>query len=183
MRIRFVLVLVAALSLSGCIASGVFNTAHLTNVQLTEGNYRVVATNVSGEASAGYLLGVSATLNTEMRTLALARVSGEDLLYQAAFANLWENFEAEHGPVDGRRLALVNVRYEVMYNAYTEDGGTRFSPSFNIRRIPRTRSNRSGVMIEMTSMPMKKAIALARKLSTIASVSPENSRSRPSPEP
>ena len=29
-----------------------------------------------------------------------------------ALENLWTNFEAEHGPVVGRNLALVNVRYD-----------------------------------------------------------------------
>jgi hypothetical protein len=26
--------------------------------------------------------------------------------------DLWSSFEAQHGPAEGRRLALVNVRYD-----------------------------------------------------------------------
>lgn len=112
MHLRFATIAIAALLLSGCASTGVFNTSHLTNVQLTEGNYRIIATNVSGEASASYILGVSGAVGTELRTFALVRVGGDRLLYQAAFEDLWQNFEAEYGSVDGRRLALVNVRYD-----------------------------------------------------------------------
>ena len=112
MRISIITLAIAATLLAGCASSGVFNTAHLTNVELSEANYRVVATGVSGEASASYLIGISGARWTNMHTLALVRVGGEPLLYQAAFENLWENFAAEHGSVEGRRLALVNVRYD-----------------------------------------------------------------------
>ena len=112
MRLRATTLAVAALLLSGCVSTGVFNSSHLTNVQLTEANYTVIATSLSGEASASYILGASAAFGTEMQTLALLRVGGDKLLYQAAFDDLWRNFEAEYGPVEGRRLALVNVRYD-----------------------------------------------------------------------
>jgi hypothetical protein len=112
MRLRFTILAVLALLLSGCASTGVFNASHLTNVQLTEGNYSIIATNVSGEASASYILGASGAFGTEMRTIALARVGGDGLLYRAAFEDLWQNFEAEYGSADGRHLALVNVRYD-----------------------------------------------------------------------
>lgn len=67
---------------------------------------------MAGEASAAYVLGVSGAVGNEMRTLALARVGGERRLYEAAFADLWASFEAAEGPAVGRRLALVNVRYD-----------------------------------------------------------------------
>lgn len=102
----------SALLASGCASTGVVNASHLTNVQLTEGNYRVVAIGVSGEASASYLVGVSAAVGTEMSTLALARIGGSGALYEEALADLWANFEAEHGPAEGRALALTNVRYD-----------------------------------------------------------------------
>jgi hypothetical protein len=47
-----------------------------------------------------------------MGTLALARVQGEGALYRQALQNLWANFRAEHGDVEGRDLALVNVRFD-----------------------------------------------------------------------
>lgn len=98
--------------LPGCASTGMFPSAHLTEVHLSDGNFTVMATNVSGEAEAGYLIGLSGALYTEMRTLALARVSGTGQLYSEALQDLWRNFEAANGPVAGRRLALVNVRFD-----------------------------------------------------------------------
>lgn len=98
--------------LTGCASSGAFNTANITEVQLAEDNFEIVATNVSGEASAGYLLGISSGFYGQMQTAALARVSGSGMIYGEAVADLWENFENEHGPVAGRNLALVNVRFD-----------------------------------------------------------------------
>jgi len=101
-----------ALWLSGCAASGVFSSANLTNVELSERNYEIVAANVTGEAEAGYILGFSGAGRGEMHTLALFRVEGEGMLYREAVDDLWAHFEAEHGAVEGRSLALVNVRYD-----------------------------------------------------------------------
>lgn len=107
--------LLVALSfmLSGCGSTGAFNSASLTEVQLTENNYVIVATNVEGEASSGYLLGISSAIyGLQMQTFAVARISGEGMLYGEAIKNLWDNFRADHGDVEGRNLALINVRYD-----------------------------------------------------------------------
>lgn len=101
-----------ALLLAGCASSGKFQSMNVTNVELSEPNYRIVATNISGEASAGYLLGLSVSAGGEMQTGALLRVKGEGMLYKEALENLWNNFEAAHGSVAGRNLALINVRYD-----------------------------------------------------------------------
>lgn len=98
--------------LPGCASTGVFPAAHVTEVQLAEGNFEVVATNVGGQAEAGYVIGASAAVFSEMRTLALARVSGTGQIYSEALEDLWRNFQAANGPVEGRRLALVNVRFD-----------------------------------------------------------------------
>ena len=98
--------------LTGCASTGVFNAANLTNVELSKDNYRVVATNVHGEASAEYLFGFSVAQRGEMQTLALIPLSGDRLLYQSALENLWQNFAGAHGDVEGRSLALVNVRFD-----------------------------------------------------------------------
>ena len=45
-------------------------------------------------------------------TLALYRLRGTGQLYKEAMEDLWSNFAAAHGDVEGRRLALVNVRYD-----------------------------------------------------------------------
>lgn len=104
--------LVGTLSLTGCVNSGAFYTANLTSVELGEGNYEIVATNVHGQAEAGYLLGFSGSQGGFATTFALLRVEGDGLLYKAAVENLWANYAAEHGPVEGQRLALVNVHFD-----------------------------------------------------------------------
>lgn len=103
---------IAVLALSGCVSTGNFNTSNETQVHLADANYRIVATNVSGESEAGYLFGFSGSGRDAPTTLALFRVAGSPMLMKQALENLWANFEAEHGPVEGRNLALVNVRYD-----------------------------------------------------------------------
>jgi hypothetical protein len=107
------LLVVLAGMLSGCFTSGAFLAGNVTDVQLKEANYEVVATDVHGSATAGYILGVSGGLGPSSTALALARVSGDGPLYQAALADLWQTVRDQHGEVEGRNLALVNVRYDV----------------------------------------------------------------------
>lgn len=109
-----VLVVGLVLTTTGCATTGSFPSANLTTVELSEANFEVVATDVSGEASAGYLLGISGSfgLSSQTNTLALARVEGDGALYRAALQDLWATFRAEHGEVEGRDLALVNVRFD-----------------------------------------------------------------------
>ena len=110
-RVPLVLALTSIL-LAGCVNSGAFFANNLTNVELGEGNYRLVATNVSGQAEAGYLLGFSGSQLGHATTFALIRVEGDGLLYKAAVQDLWSKFEAQHGSVQDRRLALVNVHFD-----------------------------------------------------------------------
>lgn len=100
-------------SYMGCASTGMHTAASITNVGLSAENYRIVARSVSGEARAGYLLGASFGFGMYTQAFAVARVSGERSLYQAAINKLWQNFEAKHGPVEGKPLALVNVRYDL----------------------------------------------------------------------
>lgn len=97
---------------NGCASTGFLNSTNLTEVELAQENYRIVATGVRGAATAGYLLGVSAALGPEMQTFALVRVSGEGALYGEAMADLWDHFEEDYGDVGNRSLALVNIRYD-----------------------------------------------------------------------
>lgn len=101
-----------AVALTGCINSGAFFATNLTNVELGQGDYAIVASNVTGQAEAGYLLGLSASQGGYASTFALIRVEGDGLLYREAVENLWANFAADNGPVEGRRLALVNVHFD-----------------------------------------------------------------------
>ena len=99
-------------TLVGCASAGRFSSTNLTNVELSKSNFRVIATNVYGEASAAYLLGFSVAQGGEMQTIALIPLGGDRLLYKVALENLWRNFEQTHGNIKGRSLALVNVRFD-----------------------------------------------------------------------
>ncbi|MFC1586276.1 DUF6567 family protein [Fibrobacterota bacterium] len=111
-KLLFAIVIVIAILFSGCSTSGMFLSSNRTNVELSQANYQVTATNVSGNSKSGYILGVSASIGSKAGALALFRVSGSGKLYQDALADLWKNYEEKHGSVEGRKLALVNVRYD-----------------------------------------------------------------------
>jgi hypothetical protein len=110
--------LLVTLTLSGCITSGALFSTNLTNVELGEDNFKIVATNVHGESEAGYLLGISGSQGGYATTFALLRVEGDGLLYKAAVENLWAHFEEQYGPVENRRLALVNVQFDADASNY-----------------------------------------------------------------
>ena len=99
-------------TLVGCASTGRFSSTNLTNVELSKSNFRVIATNVYGEASSDYLLGFSFAQGGETQTIALIPLGGDRLLYKVALENLWRNFEQTHGNIKGRSLALVNVRFD-----------------------------------------------------------------------
>lgn len=105
---------VAALGLAaaGCSTGGMFAAGNVTDVQLNKGNYKILARGVSGEATAGYLLGLSMPMGMATNTFAVARVGGTGMLYKEALDNLWKNFEAAHGSAEGKKLALINVHYD-----------------------------------------------------------------------
>ena len=90
----FALLLAGTITLTGCGTTGAYNAATVTNVELSEDNYEVVATNVRGSAQAGYILGASFAASRQQRTLALVRVAGSSELYGEALNNLWASFEA-----------------------------------------------------------------------------------------
>jgi hypothetical protein len=106
-------VFILSIILTSCASTGAFNAATLTEVQLSEADYELIAVNVRGEASAGYLLGVSGGIDAgQIQTIALARISGSGMIYGEAIENLWENFREEYGETEGRSLALINVRFD-----------------------------------------------------------------------
>ena len=98
--------------LYGCSTSGMFTSANLTNVELRKANYKIAATNISGEAEAGYIIGATFPVGPLTQTFALVRVSGTGMLYKEALENLWKNYEDKYGKVEGDKLALINVRYD-----------------------------------------------------------------------
>ena len=110
--LRTVPLLATVALLAGCASSGVFSADQETRVGLDQANFRIVATNVIGEASAGYILGFSWANGSEPKTLALQRVDGNGMLVATAMKNLWDNFEKDYGSAQGRNLALINVRFD-----------------------------------------------------------------------
>lgn len=107
----FLLILLAVMA-GGCASTGLTASSHVTNVQLSSPNFRVIATNVQGEASSKGLLGVSYGLGLATTQLVLIPLTDDRTLYQTAIRNFWSNFETKYGPASGRRLALVNFRYD-----------------------------------------------------------------------
>jgi len=102
----------AAVALTGCSNGGVFAGANITDVQLQSNNFKIVARDISGEAQAGYILGGTWSGGMYTNTFAFIRVSGTGLLYKEAFADLWKNYEAAHGPVGDKKIAFINLRYD-----------------------------------------------------------------------
>lgn len=109
---KLIFAIIATVFLVGCTSSGAFLSANQTFVNLKEGNYSLTATNVSGEAEASYLFGMSYSTGFAANTVAVARVSGTGKLYAEALENLWTNYEKNNGMTSEHKLALVNVRYD-----------------------------------------------------------------------
>lgn len=109
---RALLAHILIVSTAACATAGVFPSVNVTSVELADPNFRIVATDVGGQATAGYVFGISGGFGPGMQTLAIARVHGDGQLYAAALRELWRSFEATYGPVADRRLALINVRYD-----------------------------------------------------------------------
>jgi hypothetical protein len=107
-----VVLILLIVSFTGCFNSGMFLSANVTDVRLSEANYDIIATNITGSSRAGYILGLSAGPGAQVSTMAIARVSGTGMLYQEALENLWENYEKDHGHREGQKIALVNVHYD-----------------------------------------------------------------------
>lgn len=112
MKTKNIIIILLALAAGGCASTGLTASSHVTNVQLTSPNFKVIATNVQGEASAKGVLGVSYGFGVATSQLAIIPLTEDRMLYRNAIRNFWSNFEAKNGAIAGRRLALVNVRYD-----------------------------------------------------------------------
>ena len=104
----FVLIIFA----SSCTTGGSFLAHNVTNVELSEANFKMVARNIEGFSTAGYLFGLSYSTGNMASTLALIRIDGTAKLYDDAVQNLWKNYTAQYGETEGKKLVLVNVRYD-----------------------------------------------------------------------
>jgi hypothetical protein len=95
-----------------CSNNGMFVGVNQTNVELSEANYNIVATNLVGQSKVGYLFGLSTSFGASTQTFAMFRVDGTGMLYKEALEDLWDSFEKKYGKIEGRKLALANVRYD-----------------------------------------------------------------------
>ncbi len=110
-RIIFLFV-ISPFTMYGCTTAGTFQSQNVTNVELSETNFEIIARNVSGRANADFLLGISSSTGSVSSTLALVRVGGTPTLYNDAIMDLWDNFENDYGRAEERNLVLANVRYD-----------------------------------------------------------------------
>lgn len=104
--------LVLVIVLSGCASSGINLSTHVTNVELSEPNYTLVAKNVSGTATIKGALGLSYGFGLGASQISLIPISKDRMLYKRAMEDLWSKFEMENGNTENRKLALVNLRYD-----------------------------------------------------------------------
>lgn len=113
MKIHLILLAIAGAFLaSGCTSTGAYLSGNQTIVELSEGNYTIAGTNVSGESESAYVLGLSYSTGIMSTTFAVARVEGTGMIYAEALDNLWQNFERDYGMSANQKLALANVRYD-----------------------------------------------------------------------
>lgn len=112
MKKLFISLLFLSVLLTGCSNAGAFLSGNQTILNLTEGNYSITATNVTGESKSGYIFGFSYSTGLMASSFAIARVEGSGRLYAEALEDLWSNYETDNGPVANQRLALANVRYD-----------------------------------------------------------------------
>ena len=103
--------ILGVVALSGCAQTGTFTAENLTTVELSEPNYEVVATGVSGAAKAGYLIGASFSDGAKSGSISLFRVSGTGHLYKKAMG-LWADFESKHARWLVDTWALINIPYD-----------------------------------------------------------------------
>lgn len=104
--------ILGTLFLTGCTTSGAFLSLNQTQVNLEQANYTITATNVTGYAESAYVLGLSYSTGLSTTTMAVGRVEGTGMLYKEALEDLWINYEKDNGTINGKRLALANVRYD-----------------------------------------------------------------------
>ena len=115
MKSRIIMILVIGTLLvifSSCTTGGSFLAQNVTNVELSDPGYKFVARNVEGQSKADYLFGISYSTGQMANTLALFRVGGSAKLYDDAIQNLWKKYQDNYGEIDGKKLALINIRYD-----------------------------------------------------------------------
>lgn len=109
MSLAFIILLAV---LSGCGTMGTFRANNVTNVELSKANFKIVARNLQGAAMQGYLIGISAPQGSDIGTVGLIRINGVEKPYDTAVKDLWNNYREKYGDIEGKKLALVNIRQD-----------------------------------------------------------------------
>ncbi len=110
-KVLLIIVVLVALA-SGCGTMGAFHANNVTNVELSEANFNIVAREVQGSATQGYLFGFSVQQYSDVTTFGIIKISGDDKLYNTAINSLWDNYRERYGETEGRNLVLVNIRQD-----------------------------------------------------------------------
>jgi hypothetical protein len=74
-----------------------------TNVELSKANFKIVQRDAHGEAISGYVFGVSQSFGAVSTTMAVARVTGSQMLHGEAVDNLWKNVEKTINSIEGKK--------------------------------------------------------------------------------
>ncbi|MCP9291963.1 MULTISPECIES: DUF6567 family protein [Gracilimonas] len=109
---KLIILLASTLLFAGCGNAGMFVASNNTQVELSEGNYSIIAKNVTGSSESAYILGASYSWGMATNALGLIPLGEGKTLYKDAREDLWANFEAANFPVEGKKLALVNIQYD-----------------------------------------------------------------------
>jgi hypothetical protein len=99
-------------TLYGCGTTGTFRANNVTNVELSQPNFNIVARNVQGLAMQGFLFGFSVPQGSDVGIFGLIRVSGVENPYDTAVKDLWSKYQEKYGDIEGKKLALVNIRQD-----------------------------------------------------------------------
>jgi len=108
----FIIFMAVAFLLTGCGNAGMFVASNSTEVQLKEGNYTIVAKNVTGTSETSYLFGASYSWGVATNSIGIIPLDRNKMLYKEARESLWDNFEKQGESIEGRTLALINIQYD-----------------------------------------------------------------------
>ena len=110
--ILLLLSLILITYLTSCTTGGSFLAHNITNVELSEPNFDIVAKNLEGYSKASYLFGLTYSSGNIANTLALVRIGGTAKLYDNAIQDVWKKYKEKYGDTEGKKLALVNIRID-----------------------------------------------------------------------
>lgn len=105
---------IISIFITSCGTGGAFQATNVTNVELSQPNFNIVARGLSGTSMQGYLLGLSISQGSDASAFGFLKVAGDDKLYDTAIRDLWENYKKDSGDIEGKNLALINIRQDAI---------------------------------------------------------------------